>query len=596
MARRVRNEVALHRRLRHPNILALYHHFEDDERVYLVMELCARGELFELLRRRREEELQASGPPGTLSENEARAVLRDIVSGLKFLHARNIIHRDLKLSNILLSGHGGQAKIADFGLAVDISATELHAPDKEHEAPDQDAPLHEHRMREQRTICGTPNYLAPEILDRRSYGKSADIWSLGCLLYSFLAGRPPFDSGSLAATFDRVRRLEYTLPEHISAPARDLITRLLQPEPSQRPTFDQIIWHPFFNPAVSLPLNTLRLQPLQQMTKYGSLELRRNDGSVWVDFLNASDVLGISADGLRVTLQPKSQDTRDASTWPISDLPEPCRRRYEYARRFVNLIKSKTPLVIIATPHFKAYLMENACVPGLLHSTSAQLIAAPVGDFYLHYRSEALRLEYCWISRQLRFIDTRSGLATLTLSDPSYLSVEEAVLEKLPISRKALLEFLARYQQALRIRDQLLHPDGRAKSGATAFPFVVREDSAASGSTGNASVLSAARPALSSSQLSLSSAFMPQTGTSSGANGNDLPLRLFNRRRHLPDVGWCLQVDAQDSFLVLFKDGDGMFVDGSCNVIVDGEGRRWPITTDLPDPLKHRLALFSRFL
>lgn len=130
MSERVRNEVSIHHQLRHPNILELHHFFEDPEKVYLVMELCLAGELYQYLARRKK----------LLSEGEARTFFREIVKGVDYLHQHGIIHRDLKLSNILLDDGAMRPKIADFGLAVR-----------------QNNP----QFSEQRTLCGTPNYLAP---------------------------------------------------------------------------------------------------------------------------------------------------------------------------------------------------------------------------------------------------------------------------------------------------------------------------------------------------------------------------------------------------------------------------------------------------
>jgi polo-like kinase 4 len=128
MSARVANEVEIHWQLRHPSILELLTYFEDSTNVYLVMELCPNGELFKFIQTRQR----------PLSESEARKVLEEVVEGLKYLHGHGIIHRDLKLSNLLLTKDLG-VKIGDFGLAVKL----------------------EHPGGEQKTMCGTPNYISP---------------------------------------------------------------------------------------------------------------------------------------------------------------------------------------------------------------------------------------------------------------------------------------------------------------------------------------------------------------------------------------------------------------------------------------------------
>lgn len=217
MVRRVKNEVTIHYQLRHPNILELYHFFEDASHVYLVTEVCSHGELYQYMQKKQ----------GKLEASAARRLFRDIALGMDYLHAHGIIHRDLKLSNILLD-KDHRAKIGDFGLAVRVNNPWIA---------------------EQQTICGTPNYLPPEILDKQPYGLSADVWSLGCLLYTFLVGRPPFEEDELWATFERARRADVNIPTTLPPDAADLLRSLIVKRPGQRLTMAQIMKHPFLRSA-----------------------------------------------------------------------------------------------------------------------------------------------------------------------------------------------------------------------------------------------------------------------------------------------------------------------------------------------------------
>ncbi len=176
MVNRVRQEVSIHSRLSHPSILQLHAFFEDQDFVYLVLELCENGEL--------QHYLKASGQP--LTEDEARGVMIQVVEGLLYLHSHNILHRDLSLANLLLT-RDMKVKIADFGLA-----TQLSRPDERH-----------------MTMCGTPNYISPEVATRSSHGLEADVWGLGCLLYTLLVGRPPFDTDAVKSTLTRVVMADY---------------------------------------------------------------------------------------------------------------------------------------------------------------------------------------------------------------------------------------------------------------------------------------------------------------------------------------------------------------------------------------------------
>ncbi|XP_050688434.1 serine/threonine-protein kinase PLK4-like [Eriocheir sinensis] len=210
---RVRQEVTIHSRLSHPSILQLYTFFEDHHHVYLILELCVKGEL--------QKHLKNLGR--VLTESEAREYLRQIIDGMLYLHSKAIIHRDLTLSNILLDTQH-HVKIADFGLA-----TQLLRPDDRHT-----------------TMCGTPNYISPEVVTRSSHGLESDVWSLGCMLFIMLVGHPPFDTKGLKESiFTKVVMGDYKVPSYVSAEARSLIADCLQKNPKERIKLELVPSHPF---------------------------------------------------------------------------------------------------------------------------------------------------------------------------------------------------------------------------------------------------------------------------------------------------------------------------------------------------------------
>ncbi|XP_055530528.1 serine/threonine-protein kinase PLK4 isoform X2 [Wyeomyia smithii] len=217
MANRVRQEVSIHSRLKHPSILELYTFFEDANYVYLVLELAENGELQRYLRETKK----------TFSEHEAATVLKQVVEGLLYLHSNHILHRDMSLANLLLTKHM-TLKISDFGLA-----TQLSRPDEKH-----------------MTLCGTPNYISPEVASRASHGLPADVWGLGCMLYTFLVGKPPFDTAGVKSTLTKVVMSNYNVPSYISQEARDLIDQLLKKNPAERMRLEQVLQHPFMRKAL----------------------------------------------------------------------------------------------------------------------------------------------------------------------------------------------------------------------------------------------------------------------------------------------------------------------------------------------------------
>jgi len=168
-----------------------------------------------------------------LTELEVRYYLVQALNGVKYLHLHKIIHRDLKLGNLFLT-EKMEEKIGDFGLATKL----------------------EFEGDKRRTVCGTPNYIAPEVLDNtQGHSYEVDIWSLGVVLYILLIGKPPFEAADLKSTYRRIRTNDYSFPEdiHMSAEAKDLIIKILNLDPSKRPKIDEIMAHPFLSANGSIP-------------------------------------------------------------------------------------------------------------------------------------------------------------------------------------------------------------------------------------------------------------------------------------------------------------------------------------------------------
>ncbi|XP_078074827.1 serine/threonine-protein kinase PLK3 [Mustelus asterias] len=233
---KIEKEIELHKSLSNKHIVKFYHNFEDDENIYIFLEHCSHKSLAHILKARR-----------TLTEPEVRYYLRQIILGLKYLHVRDILHRDLKLGNFFINANM-EVKVGDFGLATKLLPVDQR----------------------KRTICGTPNYLAPEVLNKQGHGPEADIWSLGCVMYTMLFGRPPFETSDLKDTYRCIRAVEYTMPSSFSVAAKDLVGSILKKNPEQRPTLDQIMNHDFFTkgfiPDVLHPSSCLMVPELSSPT------------------------------------------------------------------------------------------------------------------------------------------------------------------------------------------------------------------------------------------------------------------------------------------------------------------------------------------
>lgn len=216
--RQVRREIEIQSNLAHPNILRLYGHFHDSKRIFLILEYAGQGELYKHLRK-----------AGRFDEPRAARYIAQMTSALKYLHSKHVMHRDIKPENILV-GLYGEIKISDFGWSV-------HAPNTRRD-----------------TICGTLDYLPPEMIAGRvlgrakggdgSYTDKIDLWALGVLMYEFLVGEAPFED-SMAITQLRIVKGEMKVPSYVSAEAKDLIMSLLTLDPEKRIPLAEVERHPW---------------------------------------------------------------------------------------------------------------------------------------------------------------------------------------------------------------------------------------------------------------------------------------------------------------------------------------------------------------
>uniref|UniRef100_A0A8B9RB18 Serine/threonine-protein kinase PLK n=1 Tax=Astyanax mexicanus TaxID=7994 RepID=A0A8B9RB18_ASTMX len=223
-------EIAIHKSLDNPHVVGFHGFFEDDDFVFVVLEICRRRSLLELHKRRK-----------AVTEPEARYFMRQTIQGVHYLHNNRVIHRDLKLGNLFLSDDM-EVKIGDFGLATKI----------------------EFDGERKKTLCGTPNYIAPEVLCKKGHSFEVDVWSLGCILYTLLVGKPPFETSCLKETYVRIKKNEYSIPRQINPVAASLIRRMLHADPTLRPSVADLLTDEFFTSGyvpLRLPTSCLTVPP-----------------------------------------------------------------------------------------------------------------------------------------------------------------------------------------------------------------------------------------------------------------------------------------------------------------------------------------------
>ncbi|KAI6224496.1 Aurora kinase [Aphelenchoides fujianensis] len=188
-------EIEIQAHLHHPNILRLYNYFHDEKKIYLILEFALGGELYK--------ELQSAG---RFEEPRVAKYVYQVADALQYCHEKHVIHRDIKPENILIDAMG-DLKIADFGWSV-------------------------HSSNNRRTLCGTLDYLPPEMITNKPHCRQVDFWTVGVLAFEMLVGKPPFEMENSQKTYKLIAKAAFSLPDHVSKGARDLIKKASSPTPS----------------------------------------------------------------------------------------------------------------------------------------------------------------------------------------------------------------------------------------------------------------------------------------------------------------------------------------------------------------------------
>ena len=237
MVEQINREVDIMYKLNHPHIVKLYNHFEDDDNLYLIMQFASKGQLYSLLKKQ-----------SRFDQRTTAQYMREIISGVKYLHSflPPIIHRDIKPENILLD-ESGRVKLADFGWSN-----------------------YDDKNKVRTTYCGTPEYLAPEMIKKEGHDTTVDIWDLGVLMFELLSGHPPFSGSNQNELFMNIKKHKILWPDDFPPLAKNLISRILKQNPKERISLDEIIQHAWFekNPAMKAILPEIPLDAKQMLESH----------------------------------------------------------------------------------------------------------------------------------------------------------------------------------------------------------------------------------------------------------------------------------------------------------------------------------------
>ncbi|KVH94121.1 CBL-interacting protein kinase 2-like [Cynara cardunculus var. scolymus] len=220
LVNQIKREISIMRLVKHPNILQLFEVMATKTKIYFALEYAKGGELFDKVSK------------GKLREPVARKYFQQLINAVDFCHSRGVYHRDLKPENLLLD-ENDNLKVSDFGLSALA------------ESKHQDGLLH--------TTCGTPAYVAPEVINRKGYdGDKADIWSCGVILYVLLTGYLPFHDSNLMEMYRKIGKGDFKCPNWFQPDVRRLLSRMLDPNPAYRITIAKIKENPWFKKGTSV--------------------------------------------------------------------------------------------------------------------------------------------------------------------------------------------------------------------------------------------------------------------------------------------------------------------------------------------------------
>ncbi|KAK7394992.1 hypothetical protein VNO78_15533 [Psophocarpus tetragonolobus] len=308
MIDQIKREISVMRLIRHPCVIELYEVMATKTKIYFVMEYAKGGELFNKVAK------------GRLKVDVARKYFQQLISAVDYCHSRGVCHRDLKPENLLLD-ENENLKVSDFGLSALA------------ESKCQDGLLH--------TTCGTPAYVAPEVINRKGYdGKKADIWSCGVILYVLLAGHLPFQDSNLMEMYRKIGRGEFKFPKWFAPEVRRFLSRILDPNPKARISMAKMMERSWFKIGLEKPaIIATENKELAPLDADAVFELCENGGPVdeskqeRTKSLNAFDIIsfstGFDLSGLFDNTVPK-KEVRFMSAKPasiiISKLEEICKR------------------------------------------------------------------------------------------------------------------------------------------------------------------------------------------------------------------------------------------------------------------------------
>ncbi len=282
-----RREIEIMYKVHHPNVVKLFGHFEDNDYCYFIMEYISKGNVFSLMPKDKKKKF---------SSQIVASLMKDVISAVYYLHNMNppIIHRDIKPENILLA-EGLIGKLTDFGWSNYL----------------QDE-------KERYTTCGTPIYLAPEIINESGHDERVDIWCIGVLLFELSTGNIPFPGNDLETLKYNITNLKINWPKDIGLDVKNLIMKILKVDPKMRISLVEMLNHPFFTKYFPNAASCL-IKPNQNL-KYNTFVVSKDDPKTFNPILDESQLNENNYNNIKKAKTSRDNFKRDVSPIPISKL------------------------------------------------------------------------------------------------------------------------------------------------------------------------------------------------------------------------------------------------------------------------------------
>ena len=266
-----RREIEVMYKIHHPNVVKLFGHFEDNNYCYFIMEYIEKGNIYNLI---------PHDGKKKLNTKIVASLIKDVISAVYYLHHMKpiIIHRDIKPENVLL-GEGLVSKLTDFGWSNYMQEDE-----------------------KRKTVCGTPIYLAPEIIKEEGHDEKVDIWCIGVLLFELITGNVPFQGNDLESLKENILHLRIAWPKDINTDAKNLIKKILKLDPGSRISLEEMLQHPFISKHFPNAINSL-IKPGDQ-GEYPTFIINKDDPNKWEPIIKSKE---ISKDGDNKELEKEKE-------------------------------------------------------------------------------------------------------------------------------------------------------------------------------------------------------------------------------------------------------------------------------------------------